>query len=75
MNLICVTKRIARGMIRVVERPASWVRPTSRIDLYCECGLHCESYLCHGMTCIVDATSILLKTTLECGLFCVKDIE
>lgn len=75
MNLICITKRIAsrnglrRGMIRIVGRP------TSRIDLYCECGLHCESYLRHGMNCIVDATSILLKKTLQCGLFRVENTE
>lgn len=46
-----------------------------RFDLHSGRDLHRGWGLRYGTTWVIGAISILLKTTLECGLFCVKDIE
>ncbi len=51
------------------------MRIVLRSDLRCGRDLHRGRGLRYGMTWVIGAISILLKTTLECGLFCVKDIE
>ena len=44
-------------------------------DLHCGRDLHRGWGLRYGTTWVIGAISILLEMTLECGLFCVKDIE
>lgn len=62
-------------------RLASYIRFALRMRLVLRSDLRCGRDLLRGwglryeMTWVIGAISILLKTTLECGLFCVKDIE
>ena len=51
------------------------MRLALRSDLRCGRDLHRGWGLRYGMTWVIGAILILLEMTLECGLFCVKDIE
>lgn len=53
------------------------VYATCVVDPICIGGrdLHRGWGLRYGTTWVIGAISILLEMTLECGLFCVKDIE
>ena len=53
------------------------VYATCVVDPICIADATCtvDGGLRYGTTWVIGAISILLEMTLECGLFCVKDIE